>query len=238
MYTSGFLPGFPIESPACPGTVTGEPHDSVALKVHIKVPTNAKSFSFKFKFYTFEFPNFICSTYNDFFTVLMDPPPADVNQTNKNITFDAMKNPISVNNAFLDVCNPQMAGGKNFTCVSGPKELVSTGFDDVHAATSWLVTQANVTPGSSIWLEFAAFDSGDGVLDSTGLADDFEWSAMAGMGTMTHKPLGALRACVRRRGATDTAPFTLPSAPLLRATCRRSRRLPTCRLRRSCTCGR
>ena len=184
-FTCGDTPGFPIESPACPGVTTGQPHDSVALKVQIKVPTNAKSFTFNFKFYTYEFPNYICSMFNDFFTVLMDPAPMDVNQTNKNITFDSMKNAVSVNNAFLDVCTPQTAGGKQFTCAAGPSQLQGTGFE-THAATSWLTTQANVTPGGTVWLEFAAFDSGDGILDSTGIVDNFQWSATPGMGTSTH----------------------------------------------------
>jgi hypothetical protein len=192
-YTSAFPPGFPIESPACPGVTTGEPNDSVALRLKLKVPTNAKSFKFNFKFYTYEFPEFICSQFNDFFTVLMDPPPADVNQTNKNITFDSMKNPVSVNNAFLEVCSPQSAGGKTFSCPAGSSELSSTGFDESgwggpHAGTSWLETTANVTPGSTITLTFGAFDSGDGILDSTGIVDNFRWSATAGSGTVTGKP--------------------------------------------------
>ena len=117
----------------------------------------------------------------------MDPPPADVNQTNKNITFDSMKNPVSVNNAFLEVCMAQMAGDKDFPCPGGTSELDGTGFE-MHGATVWLKTNANVTPGSTISLTFGAFDSGDGILDSTGLVDDFAWSATAGSGTVTGKP--------------------------------------------------
>jgi hypothetical protein len=165
----------------------------VALRLTLRVPTNAKSFSFKFKFYTFEYPGYICSQYNDFFTVLMDPPPADVNPVNKNITFDAQHNPVSVNNAFLDVCacpggsSPCSVGGKQFTCSAGTSELDGTGFEG-HGATEWLQTVAGVTPGSTITLTFGAFDSGDHVLDSTGIVDDFRWSAEAAMGTSTGKP--------------------------------------------------
>ncbi len=186
-YTNGNPPGFPIESPSCPGVKTGVEHDSVALKLGLKVPTNAKSFTFKFKFYTWEYPGYICSQYNDFFAVLMAPPPADVNQTNKNITFDSQKNPVSVNNAFLEVCSPGKYGGKTFTCPAGTGDLAGTGFEG-HAATAWLQTTANVTPGGTITLTFGAFDSGDGVLDSTGLVDDFRWSATPGTGTGTIKP--------------------------------------------------
>ena len=103
------------------------------------------------------------------------------------ITFDSMKNPVSVNNAFLEICAPGSHGGKNFSCPGGTGDLNGTGFEG-HAATQWLQTTANVTPGSLITLQFGAFDSGDGILDSTALVDDFAWSATPGMGTGTIKP--------------------------------------------------
>jgi hypothetical protein len=43
------------------------------------------------------------------------------------------------------------------------------------ASTSWLVTTAPVTPGGEITLLFSAWDSGDGVLDSTVLIDNFKF---------------------------------------------------------------
>jgi hypothetical protein len=181
-------PGFPLESPSCGNVKTGPPRDSVALKLTIRAPTNAKSFSFKFRFFTFEYPGFICSQYNDFFAVLMDPPPPDVNQTNKNITFDSQKNPVSVNNSFLEVCSPGTYGGKNFPCPGGTADLQGTGFEN-HGATAWLQTQANVAPGSTFTLTFMAYDSGDHILDSTGIVDDFRWSAEPAQGgTSTGKP--------------------------------------------------
>jgi hypothetical protein len=174
-YTSAYLPGFPIESAACPGVNSGQPHDSVMLRLTIHVPTNARSFSFDFKFYTYEMPDYICSTFNDFFAALMSPAPAGADPTNLNITFDAMKDPVSVNNALLDVCTPGTYGGKTFTCTGNIAELTGTGFE-MHGATSWLRTTAPVTPGSTITLAFAAWDSGDGILDSTALVDGFRWS--------------------------------------------------------------
>jgi hypothetical protein len=181
-------PGFPLESPSCKGVVTGPPRDSVALRLTLRAPTNAKSFSFKFRFFTFEYPGYICSKYNDFFAVLMDPPPPDVNPANKNITFDSQKNPISVNNSFLEVCSPGTFGGKQFSCPGGTADLQGTGFEG-HGATVWLQTQANVTPGSTFTLTFMAYDSGDMILDSTGIVDDFRWSAEPAQGgTSTGKP--------------------------------------------------
>ncbi len=171
------------ESPACPGVMTGAPYDSASLRVTLKVPSDAKSLNFNFDFYTFEYPDYVCSTYNDFFVAIMSPPPAGA--VSGNISFDSDGNTISVNAGFMNACYASMAGGKNFTCPLGYGEIVGTGFDDNipfsqpipqgSAATSWLETTAPVTPGSEITLLFSTWDSGDGVLDSTALIDNFRF---------------------------------------------------------------
>lgn len=176
-YTSAHPQGFPKESPACPGVVTGTPHDSAALELQIRVPTNAYGFAFDFSFYTYEWPGFVCSQYNDFFVAALSPIP--MGQADGNIAFDMMGNPISVNNAFLDVCGcnngpPCTAGGKQFLCPLGTAELTGTGFES-HAATSWLTTTAPVVPGSVITIRWGTYDSGDGVLDSTAILDHWRW---------------------------------------------------------------
>lgn len=176
-FQSAHPAGFPKESPACPGVVTGTPNDSAALELQVRVPTNAYGFAFDFTFYTYEWPVFVCSTYNDFFVALLTPIP--MGQNDGNIAFDMMGNPISVNNAFLDVCGcangpPCTAGNKQFLCPLGTAELSGTGFED-HAATSWLTTTAPATPGSVITIRWGAYDSGDGVLDSTAILDNFRW---------------------------------------------------------------
>ncbi|MBA3547909.1 MAG: choice-of-anchor L domain-containing protein [Nannocystis sp.] len=176
-YNSAHPQGFPKESPACPGVVTGTPYDSAALELQIRVPTNAYGFAFDFSFYTYEWPGYVCSKYNDFFVAALSPIP--MGQTDGNIAFDMMGNPISVNNAFLDVCGcingpPCNAGGKQFLCPLGTAELTGTGFES-HAATSWLTTTAPVVPGSVITIRWGTYDSGDGALDSTAILDHWRW---------------------------------------------------------------
>ena len=176
-YMTGSPPGYPKDSPACPGVSTGEPHDSAGLRVVIKTPTNAKSLKFNLDFYTFEFPNFICSEFNDFFVAMMTPKPAG--QPDGNISFDSKGNTISVNAGFLQVCTPQQASnGQPFACALGTSQLQGTGFDqDTNsAATGWLQTTSPVPkPGDDITLLFAIWDSGDGILDSTVLLDNFSF---------------------------------------------------------------
>ena len=195
MFTVGAAPGFPAAAPACPGVITGQPHDGMALRLIIRVPTNAQSFTFDTNFFTYEFPDYICSTYNDTFVVEMAPAPMGAS-TGGNIVFDQSGNSISVNNALLQVCDPQTAGGKMFACPLGSATLSGTGFGQDtagsnHAATGWLQTSVNIDPtlkGKDITLVFAVWDSGDGILDSTALIDSFTWSSQPGNNTPVTVP--------------------------------------------------
>ncbi len=186
-YTSGTAWGYSPSSPFCPGVTTGTPHDSIALELRIRVPTNALSASFDFNFFTYEFPIYICSEYNDYFVALLEPTPPG--QTDPNVSFDSSGNPISVNNALLQVCNPpQTAGGIYFACPLGDSELQGTGFEG-HAGTGWLQTTINLDPSATdngiITLLFGVWDSGDGVLDSTVVIDNWQWSAEPATGSVT-----------------------------------------------------
>ena len=181
-YQTGPAPGFPVESPSCPNTVfTGDAYDSIALRLQIKTPTNAKSLSFNIDFYTTEYPIFICSTYNDFVTAILSPTP--VGLQNGNISFDSLGNPLSVNAGFLEVCAcqtgspPCNVNGKQFSCALGTDQLQGTGFE-AGAATGWLQTAAPIAePGEAITLDLGVWDAGDGFLDTTGLVDNFRFHA-------------------------------------------------------------
>jgi hypothetical protein len=188
-YTTNSPFGFPKASPACPTVMTGEPHDSVALELELVAPTNAHGFSFNFNFFTFEWPFYVCSVYNDFFVALLMPFP--MGQMDGNISFDSMGNPVSVNNAFLEVCGclkppPCKAGGKSYTCSLGDMALIGTGFGmDTwgldHGSTYWLETKGPIQPHESFTLRFATYDSTDGKLDTTALVDNFQWIAEPGV---------------------------------------------------------
>ncbi|MGE0784358.1 MAG: putative metal-binding motif-containing protein [Sandaracinaceae bacterium] len=192
---SSFPPTFPQESSSCPGVRSGAVYDSVALEVTIRVPTNALGFSFSSSFFTYEYPEFICDEFNDFFAVLRQ----DAAGSWQNIVFDEDNNPVSVNNSLLRACAPGMAGGKVFDCPLGRGPLGGTGFgadslcgtpgggdpygggggatsgQEAGGGTGWLRTVAPVTGGETITLRFAIWDSGDPDLDSTALVDAFRW---------------------------------------------------------------
>ncbi len=172
-------PGFPQDVPACPGSTAI--NDDIALEVTLRAPTNATGYAFSFDFYSFEYPEWVCTAYNDQFIALVNPPPPG--SINGNISFDAMTNPVSVNIAFFEVC----AG-----CPLGTAELVGTGFDTWNdaGATSWLATTAPVDPGQLVTIRFAIWDTGDSAWDSTALIDNFRWIADGGTVTVGTTPEG------------------------------------------------
>lgn len=184
-YQSGHPQGFPKESPACPGVMTtGPAHDGAALEVTVRVPSNATGFAFDFNFFTYEWATWICTSFNDLFVALLSPTPAG--QTDGNISFDSQGNTVTVNNVFLEACGcqngpPCMGGGKTFTCALGANGLLGTGFGpdtgpgETHGSTAWLTTSAPVEPGSTITMRWVTHDSGDGIMDSTTLVDNWRW---------------------------------------------------------------
>lgn len=183
-YESAPPDGFPKESPACPGVVSGRPHDAVALELQLRVPQNAGAFAFDFDFYTYEFPRFLCSQFNDLFVALLLPAPGG--QADANVSFDRFGNTVSVNSAFLEACGcnggpPCVTSGRQFSCALGVQPLLGTGFgadtthDENHGATGWLTTISPVEPNTTATLRFAIQDSGDGLSDSTVLLDHFRW---------------------------------------------------------------
>jgi hypothetical protein len=173
--------GYPKEAPACPGVETGATHDDIGLEITVRAPPGAQSFAFDFDFFTYEWPDWVCSPFNDYFLALLDPPVAGLDDGN--ISFDQEGNPVSVNNALVRVCScssgppclaPSTDPVRSYDCELGPSRLEGTGFE-AHAATGWLTTTAPVAGGDQITLRLTVFDSGDGVLDSTVVLDGFRW---------------------------------------------------------------
>lgn len=175
-YGVGTAPtGFPQDSPSCLGG--NNINDDVALEVQLRAPTNAVGYSVDFAFYSFEYPEFVCTTWNDQFIIHVDPAPTD--SVNGNVAFDANGNPVSVNIAFFDVCDG---------CPQGTAALLGTGFDtwDDAGATTWLRTTAPVTPGQTFTVRFMIWDTGDQAWDSTVLIDNFQWILEGSPGVETN----------------------------------------------------
>ncbi|MEM7153323.1 MAG: choice-of-anchor L domain-containing protein [Myxococcota bacterium] len=181
--------GFPQDVVGCSGGTAI--FDDMALELTLRAPTNATGYAFSFDFYSFEYPEYVCTAWNDQFIALVDPPPPG--SIDGNISFDAMTNPVSVNVAFFEVCSG---------CPLGTGELLGTGFDiwdtadfsnppiGSAGATSWLATTAPVDPGSEVTIRFTIWDTGDQQWDSTVLIDNFRWIADGGTVAVGTQPEG------------------------------------------------
>lgn len=147
-------------------------NDGTNVRLSIRVPTNAQSLSYQFKFISYEYWIYSCTQYNDFYLAMLQSMAPGI-PADKNISFDALNNPVSVNNGFFDVCVPKGC----YTCPAGYGELAGTGMADFNygGATKWLTTEAPVVPGETIQLDFMIFDVSDQFLDSVVLLDNFQW---------------------------------------------------------------
>ena len=131
--------------------------DTTTLSLTLTVPPWSSSFSFQFNFMSAEYPEWIGSVYNDFFTATLSS-----GAYSGNVSFDAAGNPITINNAFFSVTSSSALSG--------------TGFDGgVGGGTGWLTTTAPVVPGETATLVFSIGDVVDGYWDSTVLIDNFQW---------------------------------------------------------------
>ena len=194
-------PGYPKPAAGCMNATSVL--DAISVTLKIKVPANAQGFQFDFDFYSGEWPEYVCTPFNDSFvawlqsTAFTGNPPMS---GDLNISFDAKNNPVSVNNGFFESCttnastgccnHPPMyacstATGSPALCMNGPQELAGTGFEDTGTwcggqstgggATGWLTTKAPAAPGETITLQFIIWDTGDPNWDSSVILDHFTW---------------------------------------------------------------
>ncbi len=156
-------------APGC--TTANDANDSANLKLQIRVPTNAKSFSYQFRFFSAEYPEWVCDLYNDFYLALLTSNAAGI-PADHNISFDTNNNPVSVNVGFFDVCQG---------CPAGTNDLINTGMGGTNGAlndgggTVWLTTTSPIVSGENMTIEFMIWDTGDHLWDSAAILDNFKW---------------------------------------------------------------
>jgi hypothetical protein len=187
--------GYPKASPACGNvSIDNTVNDVINVKLEIRVPANAKGLAFDFDFWSGEWPDYVCSQFNDSFIAFLSSKAFN-NGTADNMSFDSQNNPVSVNNGFFDRCTAGAqtgcSGSKKGTsvCPGGTAELAGTGFEDMGTwckaqssgggATGWLTSNAPVQGGETITLEFMIWDTGDASYDSSVLIDNFQWQGNA-----------------------------------------------------------
>jgi hypothetical protein len=190
-------------APGCPDPGGGSVADPVMLTLELRVPTNANSFTLQSFFMSAEYPEYVCSTFNDFYIILLDSEyagtPENPKDGNLAVYTDPLGQqfPVGVNLAqetglFTQCLNGTMGclGSNTSTttsCVS-QADLGGTGFDEPGDAcdtgsptiagggTGWLTTTGNVVPGEIIKIRIAIWDTSDPFYDSLSLIDNFQWN--------------------------------------------------------------
>lgn len=188
------------DSPGCSSSSTSEANDSVMLYLRLRAPTNAKAFSFNSYFLSAEYPEFVCTSFNDQFIALVDTPngtPSPIpNPIDKNLltyTQGGQQWPIGINIAkgttLFAVCDSKATNPlcwdsdvSSSSCSLGSAQLMGTGFEaglfdtcTIGGGTFWLTTAGNVIPGDIVELRIAIWDVGDSAFDSLAIIDGFQW---------------------------------------------------------------
>jgi len=193
-------------APNCGSGTAGTPtlaRDSVMVRFRLRAPTNARAFSFNSYFMSAEYPEYVCTNYNDQLVALVDTPngtPSPIaNPVDKNLmTFtdsSSKKWPIGINIAsgtnLFAVCETQAANAGCWdtsvaatSCQAGITSLLGTGFDKqstctIGGGTYWLTTAGNVIPGDIVEIRIVVWDVGDTAFDSLALLDGFKWLSNA-----------------------------------------------------------
>ncbi len=166
-------------------------HDYTELRMTIKAPVNAGSYSFDFAFFSEEFPYYVCQGFNDTFLAIQW---SQQYPSGYQIAYDANGHRINVNNGFFQDCKActNCVPGYTFTfaCPNGLGPLAGTFYDVAlgtdssgiqcnnnwgSGGTDWLTTTSPINPGETFTLSWIVFDEHDGILDSSAILDHFHW---------------------------------------------------------------
>lgn len=191
-------------------------HDYTEVVLQLHAPSNVQSFSFEFQFFSGEYPNYVCTQYNDEFLAVVQSSKTYTTPTN--ISFDMQQHPITVNSGFFIVCDNDNSKPQTQHCMFPPSQNNGTGYETTQVplpgsipggSTGWLSTTAPIQPNEDVTLRFVIFDEGDGVLDSAVLLDNFQWGAATVMGPST-TPIGYYKRTIKRHHrAPAPAPLCL-----------------------------
>ncbi len=158
-------------------------YDNVEFKLVLKAPAGAIGFSIDYIYFSEEYEEYIGSSYNDKFYIILNAPITTggqnqvintTNCSNPNGYFDVVlegekKCYIAINTAFSEPCTNPMTNisGTGFEC--GPADA------NHGSSTGWLSTSWPIAEDETFSLTFHIHDTSDGVFDSEVILDNFKW---------------------------------------------------------------
>jgi hypothetical protein len=144
------------------GTKTRGARDVIIWRIRVMVPKGANCLSFRFKFLSEEFPEFVGTEYNDAFIAELDHSPSWDASGNQNPT-------ISAPNDFATTRNGKNIVSVNAAGVAKVSRAAAKG-TTYDAATGKLRASTPVKPGQRL-LYLSLFDQGDRQYDSAVFID-------------------------------------------------------------------
>jgi len=182
-------------------------YDNVEFQINLTAPANAIGFSIDYIFFSEEYHDWVCSSFNDKFYILLQAPQTTGGQKIV-INYTACSNPgqyfdfdengqkwcyIAINTAFSEPCPdaPTDISGTGYECAGtycATGQCSCGSADPYHgSSTGWLVTQWPIQGGETLTLTFHVHDSSDGIYDSEVILDNFHWlSEPFDPGTASH----------------------------------------------------
>ena len=149
--------------------------DAVEFKLDLIAPEGATGFSLDFIFMSVEYEEWIGSSFNDKFYLILEGPdgtPSVINYaacSNPEAYFDFENDAgkwcyIAINTAYSEPC-------------SAPETNISgTGFEcDKGSSSGWLRTTHPVQSGDTFTLTLHIHDTSDQIFDSAAIIDNFQW---------------------------------------------------------------
>lgn len=165
-------------------------HDSVMLRLTLRAPVNARGLQVDYRYFSLEYPTWLCTQFNDFFLMLVDSTASGL-PADGNIARDPVGNPITVNSDVITTCQPtsctdtcsgerscvdQICEGDRGACPHGDGALAAVNENlDEAGATSWLRSTTPVVGGETLTVEFHIWDTGDEIMESWVLLDSLRW---------------------------------------------------------------
>ena len=166
-------------------------YNNMEIVLNLKAPPGAKGFTIDYIYFSEEYEEYIGSSFNDKFYIILNAPQTTGGQdTVINYTacsavaggysdgVDANGQPfcyIAINTAFSEPCANVTTNinGTGFECpVGGFGGGSSNG-----SSTGWLQTSWPIAPEESFTLKFHIHDTSDGIFDSEVVLDHFHWEA-------------------------------------------------------------
>jgi hypothetical protein len=181
-----------------PGSTTSEDpfsddgypvHDAVEFKVTLTAPPGAYGFSIDYIFMSQEYEEFVGSSFNDKFYIVLNAPDTTGGE-DRIINFAACSDPnahtdffipgegpycyIAINSAFSEPCSNQT------TSLAGTGYEAGLAFDGGcglggGSSTGWLRTSWTINAGETFDLTFHIHDASDQAYDSAVILDNFLW---------------------------------------------------------------